>query len=250
MNGSGTDPQGRESKPEHGEGRVRTTSPIQTLELLCPSCNEVLRHRVVHVRAGPEGEARRGGGGPLQGIARCSRCHLPHPFSIAPKTLHRVSVVVSEGPESVHTDLELPPEKMLELDGTLRVHGRPVRISRIEGPQARNLYRSLPEGIVTLWTVPTDELHLRVSVLERDRTRPLHLLAKGDQEFAVGDELRIDEERLEIVGLRGRGTTLREIGESLEAREVQRIYARSARSTRMPPGGRSAWRRSRVTPRS
>lgn len=225
----------------------RASPRIHVLDLPCPTCGETLRHRVLHVKEGAGGTSARGAPGPLEGIARCAKCHTSHPFVLRPRRLQRVSVIVSEGPESVRKVIELPADRLLELDGTLRVGGRPVRIARIEGSMARNLPRALPSRIVALWTVPTDELHLRLSVIEGARTRPFHLMVRGDQEIRVGDVVRLEGEEIEITGIRGRGRTFQDPGESLPAREVQRIYARSARS---PPGGKRAWSRSREMPRS
>ncbi len=218
--------------------RTRTTPRVNVLDLPCPTCGETLRHRVLHVKEGAaRSEARGNSRSPLEGIARCAICHTSHPFVLQPKTLCPVSVIVSEGPESVRTDVDLPEDRLLELDGTLRVNGRPVRISRIEGPMARNLPRARPSQVVALWTVPTDELHLPLSVVEGSRTRPLHIMARGDQEIRVGDVLHLEAEgeSVEITGVRGRGRTFQDLGDALPAREVQRIYARSARR---PPGGR------------
>lgn len=234
-----------EEKGSHRRGS--STARVSVLELPCPSCGEKLRHRVLHVKGGSPGAEGGGAPGRLEGIARCARCHTAHPFLLEAKQLRAVPVIVSEGPESFREEVPLPEDRTLELDGTLRVSGRPVRITRIEGPMARNLHRARPSQVVAVWTVPTDELTLRVSLVEGARTRSFHLTVKGDQELRVGDQFRVEGETVEITGLRARGRTYRELGDVLPAREVQRIYGRS---TRTPPGGRSAWRRSREMPRS
>ncbi|MDE1819815.1 MAG: hypothetical protein KGJ23_02355 [Euryarchaeota archaeon] len=229
------------TKDEAGAGPA--TARLNILELPCPNCGEVLRHRVLHVK----GHAKAPAPGTLEGIARCMRCHTSHPFGVSPRVLDRVSVMVSEGPQSLRSHVDLPADRVLDLEGTLRVDGRPVRIARIEGREARNLPRARPRDIVALWTVPTDELHLRLSVVEGARTRPLHLLVPGRHELRVGDVLEVEGENIEITGLRGRGRTFHDPGAMLPAREVQRIYGRTART---PPGGKRAWSRSRETPRS
>jgi uncharacterized Zn finger protein len=234
---------------------------VSILELPCPVCGETLRHRIVHVRArgaeesatGPGAASGKGtgvtalaAGTTLEGIARCLQCRTPHPFSLRPRPLEPVWVVVSLGPVSERHRIHLPADRRLELGETLRVGGRPVRLSRLEGPQGRNLAHARPADLVTLWAVTDDELSLRVSVLQGARTIPLHLTVRADDEVRVGDEHTVEgNEPFRIVGLRGRGKTFHLDGDALPAREVQRVYARWART---PPGGKRSWTRSREMP--
>lgn len=220
---------------------------VHSLDLPCPTCGEVLRHRVLHVRGSAPPSSPKAKRTPLEGVARCLRCRTTHPFTLTPRLLSTVTVIVSDGPRSRRTSISWPPERRIDGETTLRLFGRPVRVARIEVAEQRSAASALPSEIVALWTVPTDVVHLNVSLREGARTLPLHYSVKADVPLRVGGTFRVEGEPFEIVGLRGRGRTFHEPGEELPAREVQRVYARRAER---PPGGRRAWTSSRVIPRS
>lgn len=156
-------------------------------------------------------------------------------------------MIVSEGPVSSRHVISLPSGRTLTVGDPLTIAGRPVEVRRLEGPQERSLPRGKPADIVTVWTVPTDQAHVRISLLRGPRVVPLHLLLPPEQELRIGQVLTLGEEDVMIVGLRGRGKTWHAPGDSLRASETQRAYVRRAET---PPGGSSAWTRSRVIPRS
>jgi uncharacterized Zn finger protein len=218
------------------------SSALSIVRIPCPVCGVVERHRVVHVRP-----SRKGGSKRLEGIARCSRCRTSHPFTLEPPVRARVRVIVSEGPVSARHHLSLPKDRRLAVGEPLTVEGRPVVIRRLEGPQDRSLTSGFPRDVVSVWAVPTDQAHVRLSLLRGAKVTPLHLLLPPDQELRVGGIISLGEEQVMIVGLRGRGHTFHDSGTVLRASEVQRAYVRRAET---PPGGRRAWTRSRVMPRS
>lgn len=237
---------------EQSESGGPRASSLSLIEIMCPTCGKVERHRVVHVRSGPTGKSassskslassRR-----VEGVARCLHCRTSHSFVLEPRPRARLSVIVSEGPLSDRHTISIPRSRTLTVGDPLTVAGRPVEIRRLEGPQDRSLPRGRPEDIVTVWTVPTDQAHVRISLLRGARVTPLHLLLPPEQELRVGQRLSLGEEEVMIVGLRGRGRTWHDPGATLRASETQRAYVRRAET---PPGGSSDWTRSRVMPRS
>lgn len=232
---------------EEGRGH-RSSSALSIVEIPCPTCGRVERHRVVHLRGGPSSSTGRRGPRPrIEGVARCLRCRTSHAFVLEPRPRTRVNVILSEGPVSSRHVLSIPASRILAVGDPLTVGGRPAEIHRLEGPQARSLARGTPKELVAIWTIPTDQAHVRLSLLRGATVKPLHLLLPPDQELRVGDLLSLGEEQVMIVGLRGRGHTTHEPGAALPAREVQRAYVRRAET---PPGGSRPWTRSRVMPRS
>jgi len=99
----------------------------------------------------------------------------------------------------------------------------------------------------TVWARSDEGAVVPVSVVEGHRTRSERVAVPHGTMLGVGDPLHLEEESVEIVGLRARGRTWRRPGDAFPADEVTRVYAR--RSS-MPPAGRSPWRRDRDNPSS
>lgn len=216
--------------------------PIRSAVLPCEVCGEETPHRLLKVAGGGRG------GASVAGLARCSRCHLTHPFEDrAPAASHELWMVLSEGRSSRRERRSLPPTRHVEVDELLEGEDPPLRVRRLEGPGGQDLREALARDVATLWAVVDRGPRLDVSLIEGQRTRATSWVPPEGATVRVGDRLELPEASTFIIGFRGRGRTWRRTGDVLPASEVTRIYARR---TVMPPAGRSAWRTDRFRPRS
>ena len=237
--------------------------PLPYVEVLCPTCGEVLRHRILRTRS-PDRDAE--GGRPpraVQGVARCSRCGGVHPFRLNLPGVTRVRVILSEGRSSESFQIPWDPSREVMVGSRLTLRGRPVKVLRVEDQEGRSLSRSRADRLRAVWAVPWERVRVPVSVPEGHKTRVLIWETVPGRAITIGEEFSLSGEPLRVVGFHGQGHKEDRPGRSLPAEEIKRVYARSGgRGTpertapvyprrvspspgpraraRKPPGGRSA----------
>lgn len=208
--------------------------PLPHVEVLCPTCGEVLRHRVLRTRS-PDRETE--GGRPpraVQGVARCSRCGGVHPFRLELPRVGRVRVILSEGRSSESFQIPWDPSREVAVGSRLTLRGRPVKILRVEDEAGRSLSRGRAEHLRAVWAVPWERVRVPVSVPEGRNTRVLVWETAPGRAITIGEEISLAGETLRVVGFHGQGHKEDRTGRSLPAEEIKRVYAR--RGTGGTPG--------------
>ena len=232
------DPEARLKTPEAPSLSGRLFSAT----LRCDNCDTDTPHRVLRWTSGTTRSS-----GALSGTARCRRCGWVHPFAILRPPRVEVSVVVSEGPRSVHQLLLLPSTVRVEQGGRLPGSEESLFVRRIETRSRHTVSSAWPSEIATVWAARDVGAVVAVSVIEGARTRSDRLTLPRGSRLTVGDPLTVRGERLQIVGLRARGKTWRRPEDSFPAVEVTRVYTRR---TEIPPAGRRLWSTGRDRPSS
>ena len=232
--------QGPEDPSNSAPVRPSTSSGrVSAARLFCPACGEVTEQRVLRLA-----RRRPGSEGPVQGLARCRRCRLTHPFEEAVRSARTVGLIVSDRDRSKRIHVELPSDLEVRLDGSLPTTPEGLRIRAIDTTEGRRVSRATVSSVATIWASVEGESTVPVSIISGARTRSVQLPFGSDEELAVGGTLEADRIPLTIIALRSRGQTYRRPGDRFRAAEIERVYGR--RMDR-PPLGRSAWSRDRGT---
>jgi uncharacterized Zn finger protein len=189
---------------------------IHSLELPCPSCGETTAHRVVHIRSYRSKSL-------LSGVARCGRCKATHPFQVENRTM-TVKMILSDGPTSRRLAFTLKGGERVEKDQEFEVEGRKVKVVRIETASAPSAISADPQEVRVLWTVPSDFVMVKISIVRGRNTQPFKVRMPVGLHIAVGDTVRIEGKRTIVTGVRIRGRTQKITGAGGEAREIQRVY--------------------------
>lgn len=218
-----------------------TASQVRAAGLRCESCGQITPHRILRWdRNGNDPGAR------LSGIARCQVCRWTHPFAQPKAEVTEVTLIVSEGPRSTASRVEVPRHRRLQVGSGLPGSTEPLRIRRLETRRGEPVPAAAPPDVATVWATREGERSVPVSIVESARTRPAHWTVGADVEVEVGSTIQVDGEQTVVVGLRARGRTWRYPGARFAAAEVQRLYVRRE----IPPAGRRDWRRVRPRPSS
>jgi uncharacterized Zn finger protein len=210
--------------------------------LLCDNCGQATAHRILRLDRTGKSTTRRVGG-----VARCRECRFTHPFVSLPEERVEVAMVVSTGALSERRRVSLPRFRKLQVGTGVPEAEEPLIIHRIDGRAGRPLSSAAAGEIVTVWAKRDEGAVVAVSIVEGRRTRPARVRLPHGTVLRVGDEMTVDEETVEIVGLRAQGNTWRHPGDQFPADDVARVYGRR---TSMPPAGRRPWSRVRVSPSS
>lgn len=203
---------------------------IQHVDVLCPTCGEVLRHRVLRARSPARGAEDGRPPRALQGVGRCSRCGGVHPFRLELPRVTHVRVILSEGRASESWSIAWDPAREIVVGSRLSLRGRRVKILRVEDREGRSLSRGPADRLRAVWAVPWERVRVPVSVPEGRKTRVLTWETVPGRAITVGEEFSLGGEPLRVVGFHGQGHKEDRPGRSLPAEEIKRVYAR--------PGGR------------
>ena len=226
-----------------GEEGSETPAPaaprLHAATLWCDSCDRLTPHRILRLDPKP--------GPAIRGVARCRECQFTHPFESAPEARVALALVVSTGPTSERSSVSVPPGRKLQVGSGVPGSDPLLTIHRIEDQAGRSRPHLLASEVRTLWATRDQGAVVPVSVVEGRHTRSERVALPHGTLLRVGEPLHLEDERVEIVGLRAQGRTWRRPGDEFSADEVTRVYARR---TSMPPAGRSPWSRDRERPRS
>ena len=219
-----------------------TAAALGAAVLYCETCRKETLHRILRV-TGPASRGRT----TVAGVARCRACRWTHPFVSAPETRSTVEVVLSSGPTSRRTRVELPPTEVIRVGEPLPGTTPAGRVRKIDLHDGSHPATALVRDVGTVWAVEDGPRLLRVAVLQGARSTTERLAAVPGQRLGVGDALRLPAGSVTIVALRAHGRTWRRPGDVFAAEEVGVVYGRR---TVRPPAGRRGWSRERETPSS
>jgi uncharacterized Zn finger protein len=230
--------------PDDGPGSTETpTAPrVHAATLPCENCGKSTVHRILRwdPRSFPKG-AR------TSGVARCRTCGWTHPFDLPVRSELSVTTIVSKRSTSEKVQLQFPPSASLSVGDLVAGSEPPLRVRRIDLRSGGPSSQARASEVATLWAVVDEGPSIPVSILEGARTRAVRWHPDPDQSVDVGDEVRVDSLRLEVVALRAAGRTWHFPGARFRVTEVQRVYARR---NAIPPAGSRDWRTVRETPSS
>jgi uncharacterized Zn finger protein len=201
-------------------------TPLQSVEVLCPTCGKILRHRVLRTRSPPANSGVARPPRAVQGVGRCSKCGAVHPFRLELPRTARIRVVLSEGRTSESWDLSWDPAREVAVGAHLSLRGRRVKVLRVEDRQGRSLPRGTVDRLRAVWVVPWERVRVPVSVPEGRKTRVLTWETPPGRPITVGEEFSLAGEPLRVVGFHGQGHKEDRPGRSLPAEEIKRVYAR------------------------
>ena len=200
--------------------------PFENMELPsaiyieCPSCKEETLHRVIK---GSIGEKK---GLVVDVLVKCSKCDLKHPSVIKVERTTTIPVIVSELGNSQKNEIELSEQDTIHVGGEYQLDSGLVKITAIDTKKGR-VKSSLAKDVTTLWAKKFDRLKLKVSINKGSKTLTRIIWAVPDEEFFVGDLMRIKGLNFAIHRIKTKDKNLKK--GSAEARDIVRLYGKVVR---------------------
>jgi len=186
----------------------------------CPSCGEETLHRVV------KGKISEKKGFTVDAVVKCSQCGHTHASTIRSEKNLTIPVIVSELESSIKKEIELSENDTVSVgDEFLLDEGR-IKIASIETKKGR-VNSSQAKDVTALWAKKFDRLRLKISINKGSRTFTRTVWAVPDEEFFVGDVMRIKGDNIGIHRIKTENKILKR--GSAEARNIVRLYGKIAR---------------------
>jgi uncharacterized Zn finger protein len=190
------------------------------LYLGCPSCGEETLHRVIKGKRGEKKQIT------LEALVKCSQCGHRYNTVVKEEKPITIPLILSEGPNSIKDSIELASAETVEKGSEYQLDRNTVRITGIETEKGRVISARARE-IKTLWAKKFDRLKIRVSINKGSRTLSRVIWAVPDEEFCVGDVIRIKGDSVAIHSIK---TESRHIKRgTAEARNIVRLYGKIVR---------------------
>jgi len=192
-----------------------------SLYLDCPSCGEKTLHEVLKGRISKGGDV-------LETTVKCQECQHVHSAVVREPKSTKVAFILSDMGATKKTEFEFGEEEMVVVGDELFIGDTNVVITAIEKGE-RRVPEAVAKEIKTIWAKKFDKVRVRISVNKTSKTLAAELTALPDEEFFVGDILNIGRDSVVIHYIKTRESMVRQGG--VPARDIVRIYAKSARMT-------------------
>jgi uncharacterized Zn finger protein len=190
------------------------------LYIECPSCGEETLHRVIKGKTGGKGNVV------VEALVKCSKCGYKYTSTVRAKRILSIPLIISEDQASKKSEIELKESETVKVGNEYIIDRDTIKITAIETESGR-VKSSIAEEITTLWAKKYNRLKIKVSVNKGSRTLNRTIWAVPDEEFFVGDVMRIKGLDFVIHRIKTKDKNLK-IG-SAEAREIIRLYGKIVR---------------------
>ncbi len=188
----------------------------------CPMCRGETLHEVLSGRMGTKGDTV------LDSTVKCRSCgHVHHAVLKVEKPID-VPVVISWIDKSKHASIVLGPDEVMAVDDEVMCGEDPVLVTSIESKGAR-VRQAKARDITTIWAKRFDKVRVPFSVSHLGRSYSEHILAVPDEEFFIGDILKVGKNEVVIHSIKTKEKSLDTGGAC--ARDIVRVYANIVRRT-------------------
>lgn len=190
---------------------------------MCPKCDQETLHKVLKGRLGKNKQLT------LDCTIKCTECEFVHHMTITEKKLIQVPIIISTMGQSERKSIELHPDEELFVDQELIFDEKNIMVTSIEVGAARKKMATA-KNVTTLWAKRTDEegkIRVKLSIHKGPNTLSHDLLVLPDEEFFIGDILRIKNDNVAIYKIKTETKVVKY--DSAIARDIVRIYGRVIR---------------------
>ena len=185
-------------------------------------CRKETLHEVLSGRLGGKAQTV------LDSTVRCKECgHVHHAVMKAEKPLE-LPVIISWLERSIKSSLSIGPDEVLSVDDEIMCGEDPVLVTSIESSGAR-VKKAKARSIQTIWGKKFDKIRVLFSISHLGKSYAEQILAVPDEEFFVGDMLKVGKREVVIHAIKIKDKSLRTGG--ARARDIIRVYANIVRKT-------------------
>lgn len=193
------------------------------IHIMCPNCGKETLHKVLKGRIGQHKQLT------LECTIKCSECKFIHQTTITEKKLIEVPLILSTLGNSIRQSIELHPDEELTIGQELILNEQNVVITSLEVSGVR-VSHATAKDVSTLWTKQTEiegKVQVKISIHKGPNTLSHKIDALPDEEFFIGDILRIARDNVAIYKIKTNSKVVKYDGAA--ARDIVRIYGRVIR---------------------
>jgi uncharacterized Zn finger protein len=189
----------------------------------CPNCDDETLHKVLKGKVGKNKQLT------LDCTIQCTLCNFIHHTTITEKKMISVPIIISDQDKSVRKLIELHPDEELRVDHELIMDEDNLQITSLEVKDTR-VRHITAKDVSTIWAKfldPEGKVKLSISVHKGPKTMSHTITALYDEEFFIGDILRIGRGNVAIYKIKTNTKVVKY--DSAIAGDIVRIYGRVIR---------------------
>lgn len=193
------------------------------IHVICTNCNEDTLHKVLKGRVGKNKQLT------LDCTIKCTVCDHIHQTLITEKKFIKINTIISTQDTSERTSVELHPDEELMIGQDIIVDEENVTITSME-QSGKRVHHATAHDVATLWakrTVIDGKVQVRISVHKGPNTISHKIDALPDEEFYIGDTIRIARDNIAIYKIKTQNKVVKK--DCAIARNIVRIYGRVIR---------------------
>jgi len=188
----------------------------------CPICRAETLHEVLSGRMTGKGDMV------LDSTVKCRACEHVHHTVLKVEKPIEVQVIISWIDKSKRASIVLGPDEVMAVDDEVMCGEDPVLVTSIESKGAR-VRQAKARDITTIWAKRFDKIRVPFSVSHLGKSYSEHVLAVPDEEFFIGDILKVGRNEVVIHAIKTKDKSLNTGGAC--ARDIVRAYANIVRRT-------------------
>ena len=156
-------------------------------------------------------------------------CNFIHHTTITEKKLVEIPLIISNGDRSIRKSIKLHPEEELVLNQELILDDENITITSLEVGGSRKSSATV-KNVNTIWGKrldPGGKVRVNISVHKGPKTMSHEIVALPDEEFFIGDILRIGRDNVALYKIKTKTKVVKY--DSAVASDIVRIYGRVIR---------------------
>lgn len=198
------------------------TTPASVI-VECPVCKEETLHQVL------SGKVSGKNVNVLDSTVKCRSCDHVHHAVLRSGKPKQVPVIISWQRESKRTSVALGPDEVISVNDEMMCGDLPVIVTSLESAEGARVDNCRADEVVAIWAKRFDKVKVHFSVNHHGKTYPEEMIASPDEEFFIGDMLRVGKRDVVIHTIKTDTKTVRK--GTVAARDIVRVYANIVRKT-------------------
>lgn len=196
------------------------TTPTSVI-VECPACKDETLHQIL------SGKISGRNAKVLDSTVKCRSCGQVHHVVLKSEKPVSLPVIVSWLKESKRSSITLGPDEVLSVDDEMMCGDLPVLVTSIESKAGARVSVCKAKEITTIWAKRFDKVKIPFSINHHGRTYPEQMIASPDEEFFIGDMMRVGKRDVVIHAIKTEARTVKR--GTVAARDIVRVYANIVR---------------------
>jgi len=201
---------------------VREMSLPSSVMVECPMCREETLHEVLSGRMSGRAQTV------MDSTVRCRQCGQVHHVVLKCEKPVEVAIIISWLDKSTRSSVSLGADEVVAVGDEMMCGEDSVLVTSIESKGAR-VNRCRASEIDAIWGKRFDKVRVPFSISHLGKSFSEFVLAVPDEEFFIGDMLKVGKHDVVIHSIKIKDKSLRTGGAT--ARDIVRVYASIVRRT-------------------
>ena len=206
----------------------------------CPICDELTGHEILNEK--PKGTG-------ADYLLKCIDCSKVHTVHIRPPPVVEIPFILTEGPQSSTSRLEIDADEMIELEDVFQDDEKLWRINQIELHNGKKAKRAEASLIARASALRSDMVRVKLTMTRGEESEADVLVVPEGTTYTAGHLIDLEGKTWRIRAIHtGRGRTLRG---TVDAPDIKRMYLHEPPNPehfepRTPMERRQAWKDGRL----